>query len=404
MENQKSGSEGGEYGLLMGVLAVAVVFFVGGHFYNLHKREINGILVKCVSAQFCLVAPFSEKAAVINANMKDRDPAEIELGDLWALANYSGRRLRWVFAPLCLCLAGIVYFRLGRVEQLRRKFTMQALLKNNVKIFPELSPIVNRERPITDEPHDSGPWRTARTPLQFALENKLIVGKEDETIKPIVPEQLLGPDGLPNKQAKTVRLDKLLHLDLARAEYTFASQLGDTFKGLQSLNTHQKGLAAALLAYAHSDRTTCNNLLDQLALSFRERPKKGSDDAYELDINGAEELLQKYPIDHDELQRHASYVNCWMSALLEFARGKGVIACSKFLWVRPIDRSLWYALNQCGRRVAWSEAAGVRAHIQSEEVQGAAINTPQVESAVRAIESDLIESGYIFEAESVTEG
>ncbi|MGD9369234.1 MAG: hypothetical protein PVH87_26235 [Desulfobacteraceae bacterium] len=480
-----------EQTLLVGIIAVLMVMFMVGFFYTTHKRRINGLLVQYVSVQLSGIAPFSKPAANIKRNLKAADPEDVSIEDIWALANYAGKRLRWVVLPLTLILVYLVYFSFGRVEQFKRKFTMEALLKNNVKLFPEIAPIVNRPRPITEEPIDSGPWRTGRTPLQFALENSLFM---DQDRKPVPTDKMIGADGLPLANATTIRLEKGLFLDLPKAEHIFVSQLGDVFEGPQKLKPHQKALAAALLAYAHSDRKAGIDMLNQLSLSFREASEpqyskrdlkyhkkliaaalmvyiysnkktgitalsqtfqllsepvlnesgakrisrrmaiiaalliyvysdrvagirmlcqllpllnapqlKESNDGFVIDVSGADELLMRYSTDHKELNQHASYTNCWMSALLEFARGKGVIACSMFIWLRPIERTLWYALNQCGRRVSWPEAAGVRAHIQVEAEKAHLINAPEVEGAVLSLEQSLVEAGYLFMGGSMEE-
>ncbi len=368
------------------LMAICILFLLIGVFYGKHKHAINSCFVTYISAQLSVIEPISERSARIKANLNNTDPETITFEQFWALASYAGRWLRWAVFPLSLYFAYLVYFPMGRIEQFKRRFDMNMLLKNNVKLFPELAPIVNRKKPITEEPMDHGPWRTARSPLQFALENGLII---DQDGKPVPWDKMMGDDGLPRQEATTLRLDQGMFLDLDRTEAVFASQLGDTFSGVENLKTHQKALASALLAYGHSDRHAGIEHFNQLSLSFKEKEQP-------LDISGTDELLQSYRINHKQLVQHAEYTNCWLSALLEFARGKGVIACSMFIWLRPTDRTLWYALNQCGRRVAWPEAAGVRAHMQAEARQGRAIKTPRVESAVIALENTLIKSGYLF--------
>jgi hypothetical protein len=379
--------------LIVGIIAVLLAMFMLSLFYTKHKRRINAVFVHYISTQLSLIAPFSKTAAGINQRIKAADPQNITLKDFWLLAGYAGKKLRWVIWPLSLCFAGLVYFHWGRIESFKRKFTMQTLLANNAKIFAQIAPVVNRERPISDEPIDRGPWKVARTPLQFCLENGLIVDQDNTAV---ACDAMLGSDGLPDPDATTLRLSTDMCLDQAKAEYLFVEQLGDVFNGPQNLAPHQKALAAAFLAYGHSDRTAGIAMLNQLSLSFRQNPPKDSNEPFTLDTCGADALLEKYCIEHRQLIRHASYTNCWMSALLEFAREKGVLACSMFIWLRPADRTLWYALNQCGRRVAWTEAAGVRAHLQAERKQARAINTAQVEQAVLSLEQSLADAGYIF--------
>jgi intracellular multiplication protein IcmP len=376
---------------IIAIVAIFLFFIMAGMFYSHHKRTINGCLVKYISLQLTLIEPVSDRTATIKYNLLNTDPEGITSRQFLALSNFTGLRLRWIFFPIALFLAGLVYFRLGRTGRFRRRFDMQMLLENNVKLFPALAPIVNRKRPITDEPMDVGPWRTARSPLQFAMENGLIV---DENQKVVTWDQMMGADGLPKEEATMLRLDHGLVLDLAKTEYVFVTQLGNPFQGPEHLNNEIKGIAAALLAYGHSDRQTGIDVMNQLSLAFQELPEPGENPS--LHFEDALALIKNYETNHNQLAQHASYTNCWLSALLEFARSKGVIACSMFIWLRPTDRTLWYALNQCGRRTAWPEAAGVRAHMQAEAKKGAAIETPQVEGAVIALEENLVKSGYIY--------
>ena len=477
--------KGNESETIIVIVAVAIIvlFIIAGNYYNTHKYKINQIIIGCIRMQLAVTSFVSQYDETLSKNLKNIEPDELSVKQLWALTSYAGKRLRWLIVPLSLFIGAIIYFKFGKVQRYRRTMDMQMLLKNNVKIFPELAPIVNRKRPITDEPMDEGLWKTARSPIQFALENGLIIDDEGHIVQ---WHEMIGSNGIAKEGVKALRMKRGLVLDLAKAEYIFATQLGNVFEGPQKLKPHQKALAAALLAYAHSDRAAGISMLNQLSVSFREPAKpeyskrdlkyhqkliaaallvyihsdkatgiialsqtflllseplqnefaakrmsrrmvilaalliyaysdrtagirmlcqllplnapqlNESKDGFVIDTSGADELLRRYSTDHKKLKQHACYTNCWMSALLEFARGKGVIACSKFIWLRPADRILWYALNQCGRRVAWCEAAGVRAHLQVEDDQGKAITTPQVEGAVMALEESLFQSGYIY--------
>lgn len=84
-------------------------------------------------------------------------------------------------------------------------------------------------------------------------------------------------------------------------------------------------------------------------------------------------------------------------ALLYRARQKGVLATSQFLWLRPLDRPLWYALNQCGGRVAWAEGFAAWAHYQAEEKAGKALSEPHVALAVASLREALAAQGWLTE-------
>lgn len=95
-----------------------------------------------------------------------------------------------------------------------------------------------------------------------------------------------------------------------------------------------------------------------------------------------------------------AYLNTLMVRLLELARERGILITSDLIWLRPIDRSLFYALNNTGRNniknaTALVEGAGVIAHYMVEESLGFACINPEVDKAVDGLEAGLIKEGWI---------
>ena len=82
-------------------------------------------------------------------------------------------------------------------------------------------------------------------------------------------------------------------------------------------------------------------------------------------------------------------------ALLYRARRKGVLANAQFLWLRPMDRPLWYALCQCGGRTAMMEGAAAWAHYMMEEQAGHTLDSPHVASAVSSLRDALNAQGWL---------
>lgn len=97
------------------------------------------------------------------------------------------------------------------------------------------------------------------------------------------------------------------------------------------------------------------------------------------------------------MTRHAAYELPWFMALLYRARQKGVLASSQFLWLRPLDRPLWYSLNQCGGRTAWAEALAPWAHYMAEEKEEKALAEPHVAPAVTSLRNALSAQGWLTE-------
>jgi hypothetical protein len=63
----------------------------------------------------------------------------------------------------------------------------------------------------------------------------------------------------------------------------------------------------------------------------------------------------------------------------------GVLASAQFLWLRGVDRELWYACNNLGRRTFHSEGAGALAHFMAEDAAGKALPIPRLETALIAL-------------------
>ncbi len=82
-------------------------------------------------------------------------------------------------------------------------------------------------------------------------------------------------------------------------------------------------------------------------------------------------------------------------ALLTLARRKGVLASSQFIWVRPVDRPLWYALNQCGGRAAWAEGFAAWAHYAAEEKAGKTSREMRTAHAVARLRATLAAQGWL---------
>ena len=84
-----------------------------------------------------------------------------------------------------------------------------------------------------------------------------------------------------------------------------------------------------------------------------------------------------------------------MMALLGEARKKGVLATSQFIWLRPMDRPLWYALSQCGGRAAWAEGLAAWSHFQAEEHAGKTLSAPHLKAAVESLKNSLDAQGWL---------
>src|SRR5207237_4772929 len=115
-----------------------------------------------------------------------------------------------------------------------------------------------------------------------------------------------------------------------------------------------------------------------------------------LNFNGVDQLLKKH--EHSKqvqtIVRSHAYISTVMASLLLAARDDGVQASSDFLWLKPMDRRLWYTLNTVGRQTPFAEIAGIFAHWIAEKEAGIKLQVPMVEEATNAMEVALKEVIY----------
>ncbi len=90
----------------------------------------------------------------------------------------------------------------------------------------------------------------------------------------------------------------------------------------------------------------------------------------------------------DRLSKHA-YTYTGLMSLLLAAREGGTLAPSTFRWLKGRNRTLWFALNCVGKKVAYTESSGTFAHWLLETHAKIAIPHPEVTEAIEALRISL---------------
>ena len=380
--------------MFLWVVFLLVILVVIPAIYAAKAGHINGWLLSLSKMQLKAFVPFSEEAQTAWAHISQLDPETLTWERMRGVLSYTGKWVRWPFMLLLGLLGGAAIF-MGRTRGLVRRLNMESLLRNNAESFACLRPVVGRGTYLlSPESFDSGLWRIARSPVQFALENGLLL---DATGTPFTSEQALRR-GLPSTELPAYGHARL---EEAKTLVVLQTQLGPAFTGFKTLSPGRRAVAAAFIAYAGGDKKECVSILDAVASSYREADGKAACPV--LAQKGFAGRLKKAWKQHQEvlleksLARHVAYELPWFMALLTRARKKGVLASSQFLWVRPWDRHLWYALNQCGGRAAWAEAFAAWAHYTVEEKAGRALREPHVAAAVGSLRDSLAVQGWLLD-------
>jgi hypothetical protein len=379
------------------------------------------------------VALLSAEAAYVREQLMASNPAATTTAEALARLGYAGQ---WYAFCLVLVVAFMAWrgWRMSVTDQFHRSFTMRTLLENNRKTHPSIAPILNwqqaRNRSILDEDADKGPWMVARQPIQFAAEHGLL---KDKNNMPIAKDMLLGEDKLADPYSpilsspETVTFDREKAVELLRDQ--FGARSHEIFAGFHRMPKYLQKLGLSFLLYGTERKKEAYVLLDSMSLSYfppqEERPGRWEKKKnfpywrYAPAVKAAPQLMNlgfawsKKEIDallqgreaKRVLAPHLKYTHLVILALYEFARKKGVLPTADFIWLRPTNRSLFYLLNNFGRRTAWTEIAGPWAHYQAETCLAErdpallkklhALNCKWVDEGVNALEFAMYEEGWL---------
>lgn len=304
---------------------------------------------------------------------------QVKFNHLLAVANQACSY--YILLMISPGLYGMYRAWLDPRTKLRQQHTAQSLLDCQAQVFPAITPILHLDLNNTD-PQE---WKSSIPPYEFALKNNLI--------------------------------DKKSGLFLPQlAEEKFRAQLGPKFS-IKELRPYEMVLAAVFSARLAKDAKTAQKLLDDLSRSCA----GGQPPDYSLGIPLFQKHFQKQSRPFRRVHHYTSTLLC---SMFEAAKNRGVISPSFFLWLKPVDRTLWYALNRVGSQMPYTEAAGIWSHWKAEQAAftgGKTIDWSEflaldeltgqpiwqksqissllkeiwVRDAVKALEQDLIKTGVI---------
>ena len=325
------------------IMAVKFVFDLGAKFLQ---------LVGLPAPQFAL----NEVVVFIQRNIGGTG---IDFSVLMRLSTVVGSYTKYPFTALLLGGTAWIYFS-GAAYKLRHVFDTQSLRKLEQDNWPQIKPIVKLD--LVKQKLGEGAWSMALSPMQFCKENNLL----DVTTKN-------------GKYIATVRRG---------AAYRILSlQLGPKWDGLEVLPLHLQALFAIFAARIEGDKKGAENLLDQISAMTAE-------DNFEF--SGTTELLHKH-VNSKKVAKIVGlhgYITTVLASMLIGARESGVLATAEFIWLKPVDRRMWYMLNSVGRPTAVAEISGAFAHWLAEKKLGLPLIVPMVEEAVRGLELAVSEMIY----------
>jgi len=262
---------------------------------------------------------------------------------------------RWPLAFVLVLIGGYAIFLSPR-NKFTTRHTLESLIDTQSKMWPVIMPIVKLNpsktgRILGDPIPDKLPlFAEALSPEEWIAWNRI----------PVV-------NGIPDREM---------------ARRAFIRQLGPRWNGLFSLPFYMQALLATFALRGAQKREQSDALLGKLALAWS--PENGFRPDAEL-VSEIKAVLKDPQVGGriaPVMDRYAWRTTALLGALKWARDNGGVLAPAQFLWLRAEDRSLWYPLNNLGRRAFHSEGAGALAHFMAEEAAKKPLPIPRVDTCI----------------------
>jgi intracellular multiplication protein IcmP len=313
-----------------------------------------------------LASIFSNKYQPIIDQLKKLRPEQITPFFLLKMTEATGGFFRIPIALVLAAMSATSFLRKPK-HPYTRKLKLEDMVKEQASAFPVTKPI------------------TKFNPLQnnFRTLGDAVPEKLPPFAEALVPEEWVAFHSIP-------LIEGIIDHDAARR--AFAKQLGGRWKGVEHLPWHLRALFAGFTMKAGGLRTESDEYFGRVSECWV--PGRGL-----VLTQPLKQEIQKTIRDPklgrvtEKVAAQHAFVAPALIRCLQMARDQGgVLAPAQFLWLRAVDRTMWYPLNNLGRAAVHSEAAGAIAHYRTEKSAGKPIPNPQVDTAVEGLAQYLLEN------------
>lgn len=358
------------------LIGFALVCFVVWLIWTFARNVIVWSMFALDIAQFYVVKglsmigllPFGRQAQGYLEFMKGTfngriDPFDVSYAEMMMMSQMAASIFKWLFAAIILGLAVRILFKM-KGRGFTRQFSLAggfgpSLADYQAQHWKVFSTGAGFDPDNGDEIEDP-----AKTPMEWMRDNKVELSE--------------AIDGL-DHEAATVAFEK---------------QLGDPWQGVEKAAPYVQALCAAFYINAKRDKNA-RGFKEKIAVLYTTKKGDELDQQIKVIFDKVNsdpkfgKMMAKYTSNH-------AYTNTALFRLLQWSRDNGgVFASAEFRWLKKIDRSLWYTLNNCGRRSYHTEGAGAVSHFNAEHISKAKLVEPHVDQAVDGLEDYLEHQGLI---------
>lgn len=354
------------------LIVIVVGLGVGAYLLWMNDHAtISAWVMALAHREIVWLHPITHRFDLADRQMAGSDPAGVTLQDLLGILRAIGLYVRIPAVGFIVVLA-VACATCAAPARFKRHFDLDGLLREQAKRFAVARAFVHRRLGLTRlEPE-------VLRPADYAL-------TAEEWL-----DRFVCKPGLPFNEA--------------RAAAALLSQLGPAWKGPEKASPVARLLFAAFGLHMAEKREEALHLLGEASAALdasKGEGKAGPEHYLQLPTTVTKRVdavladTRAFRDAAEVAARHAYAAPALMSVLNVARLRAGVLAPSQFVWVKFVDRPLFYALQSLGfeseglGRYAHPnprvEAAGARDHWASERAAGQPLAAPSVARAMQAL-------------------
>jgi hypothetical protein len=228
-------------------------------------------------------------------------------------------------------------------------------------------------------------WKTSMVSTRFRPDTRNIPAPA-RTPAEWVLENVKGPNG-----RDRIPVEEFI----SECRRAMEVQLGQPWRGWRKAPAHVQALFGLMYVNRHRGEAESRKVAESLSSAFVSGSGRKRDKAL-LEVVRPVLADPKFSSRVDKwTSRHA-----WTNTAVIGVYGRcgpfqdwgggdaGVLPTASFLWLKEIDRFLWYALNNVGRRAFHVEGAGAICHFFHERIADQPLETPMFDEAIMGTTSD----------------
>jgi intracellular multiplication protein IcmP len=342
--------------------------------WTFYHAQISAFVMAIMHGEIQLIDQFSDRYCVADQQMAQSAPDGVTLKDLYGITQAVGMFFRIPAAAFIVILAAVCSVR-AAPSRFRRHFDLDALIEEQASEFPVISAFSKRHLKLL-------PPRAKKVlPADYAL--------------------------TPAEWIERFAADASGRFSEQKARAALTNQLGDPWNRPMDAAPGARFLFAVFALHLAERRDDALRLLGVASAALADAKKDGENGPVEQLRLSAEAMAELDRVLNEDIEpkekaaavkiagRHAYVTTALMSLLMAARIRAGVMAPAQFVWLKLVDRDLWYALHSLGYEIDGIgryihpnprvEALGARDHWAAERIAGRAILKPYLEGAITTL-------------------